>query len=269
MNFTKSIDRQTRDSGIELLKIFAIFVIVLSHTVQTLISKNMDLSFNGYVIDVSNATMNIDAILLQIFIHFGVWGNSIFFICSAWFLLKSRGWNKKKWFFMLLEIWTVSIVILIITYTILHGNISGKLILKSLFPTIFSNNWYMTCYLLFYPIHAILNGIIIRMNQRQLFRSTLIMVVIYIFMDFINGSWFFPSGIILWITMYFSIAYMQKYLMDFADSLRQNVILLVIGCFGFIGLILLTDICGLHFSFWSDKVLHWCNNCNPFLLSMS
>lgn len=83
MNFTKSIDRQTRDSGIELLKIFAIFVIVLSHTVQTLISKNMDLSFNGYVIDVSNATMNIDAILLQIFIHFGVWGNSIFFICSA------------------------------------------------------------------------------------------------------------------------------------------------------------------------------------------
>ena len=86
-------DRQTRDSGIELLKIFAIFIIVIGHTVQSL--TNEAYTNNSYVIDISRATTNVKFILLQIFRYFGSWGNSIFFICSAWFLLKSKNWNNN------------------------------------------------------------------------------------------------------------------------------------------------------------------------------
>lgn len=263
----RQTDRQTRDSGIELLKIFAIFIIVIGHTVQSL--TNEAYTNNSYVIDISRATTNVKFILLQIFRYFGSWGNSIFFICSAWFLLKSENWNKKKWFFMVIEIWVVSIVIFIITYIILHGNISIEIIISSLFPTTFGNNWYMTCYLLFYPIHPILNRIINMMNQRQLFRSTLVMVFLYIFMNFINSAWFFSSAIIRWITIYFAIAYMQKYLMSFADNIRKNIILFIIGAIGFIGIILISDICGLYFQTFSDKVMRWLNDSNPFLLAMS
>lgn len=170
---------------------------------------------------------------------------------------------------MVIEIWVVSIVIFIITYIILHGNISIGIIISSLFPTTFGNNWYMTCYLLFYPIHPILNSIVNMMNQRQLFRSTLVMVFLYVFMNFINCSWFFSSAIILWITIYFAIAYMQKYLMSFVDNIRENIILFIIGVIGFIGIILITDICGLYSQVLSDKVMRWVNNCNPFLLAMS
>lgn len=269
MKLINNIDRQTRDSGIELLKIFAIFVIVINHTVQSLTNEAYNIPNNGFVIDISRATTNIQCILLQIFRHFGVLGNSVFFICSAWFLLKSKNWNKKKWLFMVIEIWVVSIVIFIITYIILHGNISIGIIISSLFPTTFGNNWYMTCYLLFYPIHPILNSIVNMMNQRQLFRSTLVMVFLYVFMNFINCSWFFLSAIILWITIYFAIAYMQKYLMSFVDNIRENIILFIIGVIGFIGIILITDICGLYSQVLSDKVMRWVNNCNPFLLAMS
>lgn len=269
MKLINNIDRQTRDSGIELLKIFAIFVIVINHTVQSLTNEAYNIPNNGFVIDISRATTNIQCILLQIFRHFGVLGNSVFFICSAWFLLKSKNWNKKKWLFMVIEIWVVSIVIFIITYIILHGNISIGIIISSLFPTTFGNNWYMTCYLLFYPIHPILNSIVNMMNQRQLFRSTLVMVFLYVFMNFINCSWFFSSAIILWITIYFAIAYMQKYLMSFVDNIRENIILFIIGVIGFIGIILITDICGLYYQVLSDKVMRWVNNCNPFLLAMS
>ena len=269
MKLINNIDRQTRDSGIELLKIFAIFVIVINHTVQSLTNEAYNIPNNGFVIDISRATTNIQCILLQIFRHFGVLGNSVFFICSAWFLLKSKNWNKKKWLFMVIEIWVVSIVIFIITYIILHGNISIGIIISSLFPTTFGNNWYMTCYLLFYPIHPILNSIVNMMNQRQLFRSTLVMVFLYVFMNFINCSWFFSSAIILWITIYFAIAYMQKYLMSFVDNVRENIILFIIGVIGFIGIILITDICGLYSQVLSDKVMRWVNNCNPFLLAMS
>lgn len=269
MKLINNIDRQTRDSGIELLKIFAIFVIVINHTVQSLTNEAYNIPNNGFVIDISRATTNIQCILLQIFRHFGVLGNSVFFICSAWFLLKSKNWNKKKWLFMVIEIWVVSIVIFIITYIILHGNISIGIIISSLFPTTFGNNWYMTCYLLFYPIHPILNSIVNMMNQRQLFRSTLVMVFLYVFMNFINCSCFFSSAIILWITIYFAIAYMQKYLMSFVDNIRENIILFIIGVIGFIGIILITDICGLYSQVLSDKVMRWVNNCNPFLLAMS
>lgn len=269
MKLINNIDRQTRDSGIELLKIFAIFVIVINHTVQSLTNEAYNIPNNGFVIDISRATTNIQCILLLIFRHFGVLGNSVFFICSAWFLLKSKNWNKKKWLFMVIEIWVVSIVIFIITYIILHGNISIGIIISSLFPTTFGNNWYMTCYLLFYPIHPILNSIVNMMNQRQLFRSTLVMVFLYVFMNFINCSWFFSSAIILWITIYFAIAYMQKYLMNFVDNIRENIILFIIGVIGFIGIILITDICGLYSQVLSDKVMRWVNNCNPFLLAMS
>lgn len=269
MKLINNIDRQTRDSGIELLKIFAIFVIVINHTVQSLTNEAYNIPNNGFVIDISRATTNIQCILLLIFRHFGVLGNSVFFICSAWFLLKSKNWNKKKWLFMVIEIWVVSIVIFIITYIILHGNISIGIIISSLFPTTFGNNWYMTCYLLFYPIHPILNSIVNMMNQRQLFRSTLVMVFLYVFMNFINCSCFFSSAIILWITIYFAIAYMQKYLMSFVDNIRENIILFIIGVIGFIGIILITDICGLYSQVLSDKVMRWVNNCNPFLLAMS
>lgn len=269
MKLINNIDRQTRDSGIELLKIFAIFVIVINHTVQSLTNEAYNIPNNGFVIDISRATTNIQCILLQIFRHFGVLENSVFFICSAWFLLKSKNWNKKKWLFMVIEIWVVSIVIFIITYIILHGNISIGIIISSLFPTTFGNNWYMTCYLLFYPIHPILNSIVNMMNQRQLFRSTLVMVFLYVFMNFINCSCFFSSAIILWITIYFAIAYMQKYLMSFVDNIRENIILFIIGVIGFIGIILITDICGLYSQVLSDKVMRWVNNCNPFLLAMS
>ena len=240
-----------------------------NHTVQSLTNEAYNIPNNGFVIDISRATTNIQCILLQIFRHFGVLGNSVFFICSAWFLLKSKNWNKKKWLFMVIEIWVVSIVIFIITYIILHGNISIGIIISSLFPTTFGNNWYMTCYLLFYPIHPILNSIVNMMNQRQLFRSTLVMVFLYVFMNFINCSWFFSSAIILWITIYFAIAYMQKYLMSFVDNIRENIILFIIGVIGFIGIILITDICGLYSQVLSDKVMRWVNNCNPFLLAMS
>lgn len=269
MKLINNIDRQTRDSGIELLKIFAIFVIVINHTVQSLTNEAYNIPNNGFVIDISRATTNIQCILLQIFRHFGVLGNSVFFICSAWFFIKEQNWNKKKWLFMVIEIWVVSIVIFIITYIILHGNISIGIIISSLFPTTFGNNWYMTCYLLFYPIHPILNSIVNMMNQRQLFRSTLVMVFLYVFMNFINCSWFFSSAIILWITIYFAIAYMQKYLMSFVDNIRENIILFIIGVIGFIGIILITDICGLYSQVLSDKVMRWVNNCNPFLLAMS
>lgn len=191
-NTISESNSKMRESGIELLKILAIFIIVISHVVKTLTVKYPEVPNYDYMIDVSRATNDIRNIICLIFRYFGVWGNSIFFICSSWFLLKSKGFKKRKWLFMLAEIWVISVIILIITYLILNGGISNKIILKSFFPTLFMNNWYMTCYLLFYPIHPILNKVIYSMNKVQLFRSSMGLAIVYIILNFIDGEWFLP-----------------------------------------------------------------------------
>lgn len=212
---------QIRESGIELLKIFAIIVIVISHVTQTLSCENLFLPYNDYVLDVSAATTDISKFILILFRHFGVWGNAIFFVCSAWFLLGSSKYNKKKWFYMLIEVWVVSIIVLITAFIIRDGNLSGKMIIKSILPNTFANNWYITCYLLFYPVHSFLNSLIKAMNKQTLFRISAAMFMLYCCFNFVISGRFFSSPIILWITIYFIMAYLRFYMNDFSNDKKR------------------------------------------------
>ncbi len=261
--------KKERHSGIELLKIIAIILIVIHHVVQTLRGDYSFISYSDYVIDLRVATADLQKFILILFSHFGILGNSIFFVCSSWFLLRSSHYDKRKWFFMLFEVWFISILILSSTLIIRHGSISEKIIIRSFFPTTFANNWYLTCYLLFYPIHPFLNSIIYRMGKQALFRSSATLFVIYCCINFVNGRLFFPSHISLWITIYFVMAYIQLYLKDLTNSFKCNMILLFVGFIGFIATVVTTNILGLHISFLNDKVLHWKVDCNPFLIVVS
>lgn len=269
MQIERKADRLVRNSGIELLKIIAIFLVITFHVVQTLRSENRFISYNDYIVDVSVATTNIQTFILALLSYFGALGNTIFFVCSAWFLLRSSKHNKRKWFFMLFEIWIVSIAILIITIFIRHGDISGTLLIRSILPTTFSNNWYLTCYLLFYPIHPFLNSIIHTADKKHLFRISATLFLIYCCFNFINRAWFFPSRIILWVTIYFVMAYLQFYMKDFIDNTKYNLILLLFGFIGYIGIAITANVLGLHVSYLNDKTLHWATSCNPFLIAMS
>lgn len=272
MNQSKLKKQAERESGIELLKIVAIFLIVISHVVQTLTTNNVDISYQNYVIDIEKATTNISNIILLIFRHFGIWGNSLFFIASSWFLLKNTTYKKEKCFFMILEIMVVSILILCMTNGILQMSggikISAKIVIKSIFPTLFGNNWYMTCYLIFYPLSPFLNEIINKMSQTQLFRSSFCLTVMYLFLGLISG-FFFTSRLIVWVAIYFLIAYIQRYDMEFANNKKNNIILFVFNAFCLVGLILVTEIAGLRIDFFEDKMTYWMNNCNPFIIFMS
>ena len=258
-----------RNSGIELLKIIAIGFVVIFHVVNTLGSGNPYILYGDYIINLSVATTDIHHFILILFSYFGVLGNTVFFICTAWFLISSTKLNKRKWFFILFEVWVVSIGILLITYIIRNGDISRDIFVRSIFPTSFANNWYITCYLLFYPIHPLLNSIVFKMDKRKLFRISFVLFFLYCCLNFIKRTWFFPSYIILWITLYFLIAYLQLYLPNCMNSFKYNIIILILGFGGYIGIVAVTNILGLHDPFFSNKLLYWATNCNPFLIAIS
>lgn len=258
-----------RNSSIELLKIVGIILIVISHVVQTLHSNNDYVIENDYILDISTATTNIQQLILTILRYSGSLGNSIFLICSAWFLLDNDKVDKKKILHMLMNVWVISITILIAVYIIRGGNLQIKLIIIQILPTTFENNWYITCYLLFYPLHPFLNRLIKSMEQKILLKSTLVLLFLYVGVNYILSGRFFSSQIILWITLYFAIAYMKFYLADLSNNVKFNILTFGIGFVGNIGIVCLTNFLGLRFEIFSDELLRWNSNCSPLLLLMA
>lgn len=255
-----------RESGIELLKIAAIFLIVISHVVQTLSSGNSYVSYSDYVLDISNTTTNLKLLTLAMLRCLGAMGNSIFFVCSAWFLLDSNKVSKKKVLMMILDIWLVSVSILAAVFFLRGGAIDRKLMIKSLFPTFFGNNWYLTCYILFYPLHPILNKIIHSMGQKAHLAASTVMSFLYILCNFVWGGVFFSSALMLWVTIYLIVAYIKLYVNEMAENLNLNIFFALVGVLGNVGLILLTNFLGLRISFLAGHILHWNSNCNPFII---
>lgn len=258
------LSKQARNSSIELLRIIAIFLIVISHVSQTLIDNNIYVPWSDYHIP-TTATVNISNFLILIFRYFGPLGNAIFFICSAWFLIDNDRADGKKILKMLLEIWTVSVVICCSVLIIRNGNVSFKLLIKQFFPTTFSNNWYMTCYLLFWPIHGVLNRMLSRLTQRELLFPATVSGLIYVGINFIKSGLFFTSPLILWVVIYIILTYIKRYT-SWISNRKVNLFLLIISLAINTALIIGTNFLGLHINFFSDKVLHWWNNANPFLL---
>lgn len=258
-----------RNSSIELLKIFGIILIVISHVIQTLHTPKEHLIDADYVLDISLATTNIQQLILVLLRYSGVLGNTIFFCCSVWFLLDSDRASKQKILSILADVWVISVIILIAVYIIRGGNIDFKMIAQQLLPTTFENNWYITCYLLFYPLHPLLNRLIKNMDKTALLRTTLVLLFLYVCVNYILSGSFFTSQIVLWITLYFTIAYMKYYLVDFSNNIKINVILLLVGFLGNTGIVLVTNYLGLRVATFNDWLLRWNTNCSPFLILMA
>lgn len=265
----KTIQHQAtnqRKSGIELLKIFGIILVVISHVIQTLHSSNSYISSTDYIVNLSVATTNVQHLILALLRYSGMLGNTIFFVCSAWFLLDSNKVNKKKLLQMLMDVWVISVSILIAVFIIRRGNISFKLLVEQLFPTTYENNWYITCYMLFYAVHPLLNSLLHDMPQKTLLKTTLVLIHLYVFINFVLPGQFFSSSIVLWITIYFAIAYIKFYLADLSNNTKLNLIMLGIGFAGNIGIVLLTNFLGLRIAPMRTWILRWNLNCSPFLI---
>lgn len=264
LNKRDSIDK--RNSSIELLKVFGIILIVISHVIQTLHSQNTHIMQNDYVLDISMATTNVQQLIIVFLRYSGALGNTIFFCCSAWFLLDNDNVSKKKAFQMLVDVWVVSVITLIAVYIIKDGNIGIKIIIKQLLPTTFENNWYITCYLLFYLLHPFLNQLIKNMEQKALLKTALFLLFLYVCVNYIFAGSFFSTYLILWVTLYITIAYMKYYLVDLSNNTKVNIIMLLIGFAGNISIVLLTNYLGLHLGVFRNWLLRWNTSCSPFLI---
>ena len=268
---------KARNSSIESIKILAIMLIVISHVVQSLeVSENAYATFDFVSFNLSDTTNSVRILLLSMLRYSGELGNTIFFICSAWFFLEDDRCNKRKVLSMLIDVWVVSVLVLIGVLIYRGGKLNGTLILTSLFPTTFENNWYVTCYILFYIIHPILNKIVRSLRQKSLLRLNVLFYLLYFGIAFWgrttsylfgSGTEFFSSRLIIWTVIYFIMAYAKLYISkEQLNNKALIVSLILIGIIGNYGLITLTNIIGLKNDTFSGALLIWINAYNPFIV---
>ena len=255
-----------RNSSIEFLKIIAMFFIIISHVVQT---YGMDHSLiglsNKYFIDIELCSANLENLIMSCLRYLGALGNDIFFIASAWFLIDNKKNNFSKIINIVIDTWIISILFFIV-FKICGVSIGKQDMIKSLFPTITSANWYVTCYILFYIIHQGLNKIIESLNQKQLFWFDIFLIITYGVICTLESDLLFFNYLIQFIFIYFIIAYVKKYMINTISSKKNNVIILACSTILLLSLIIITNYLGLKIPILHNKVLHWANGNNILII---
>lgn len=259
---TKKIN--TRNSGVELLRIVAILLIVMSRCLPFYGSP----SFKFYV-NLNLATKDIDHLIMIFIKYFGQIGNCVFIVISSYYLIDNNyiKWDKVKQ--IIFDSFIFSFVILIICI-ICGVNVSSKTLLQQLLPITFQGCWFVGCYLFLYLLHPFINLIIQKSNKLDLLRITTILVVLYSVLPNVFGDYkYYNNFLIGFITIYFVTAYFKLYLKNSSDNLALNIKFIFIGVAVILFLISFTNILGNHYDMFNNKMLKWNIFSNPFIIILS
>lgn len=100
-----------RQSGIELLKIIAMLLIVISHNAQS-VSGAENFIINN--VNINQPTTNLFIFISQFFRSFGALGNNMFLLSSIWFLVDSKNVKLNKIAYITLDTYVFSVIFMLI-----------------------------------------------------------------------------------------------------------------------------------------------------------
>lgn len=223
-----------RNSSFELLRLIAMYMIILHHHVI----------HNPFPVYDESASLN--QFIYVCFMPLGKVAVDIFFGISAWFLCEARDSSLRK---SLRRIWVLERQILFYSLPLMvcfvlfdRKDISRWQILNSVFPTISGIWWYPTNYvlfLLFYPF--------VTMGLRKMGRSMhgLLVVILLLVWGLVYGltpsayAGFLSATFVSFIYQYVLIAYYRWYLKKAPKALGWSMIGL--GSLAIIGVVLFGD----------------------------
>lgn len=260
----KTTNVNTRQSGIELLKIIAMIGIVLSHAMPCRERMFLEPSFTNFI-NINSPTHSLQKFIIILFRDLGQISNIIFVISSAWFLTKSTKVKKEKVSNMILTTFFVSLSALVIFF-VLGVSVSKSQIIRLLFPVSFNIYWFIQCYLLMYIIHPLLNKIIDNINQKSHLQYSIIFIILNVIINFVFRDLYYNTLLVGFIGIYFITAYFKKYMSNIIRNKKFIVITFLFGIIGWIGVNGIINIMGLRYGIFYNKMQYFNHILNPFYL---
>ena len=243
---------KTRESNIELYRIFLMLLIIAHHYV---IHPGLDtIIYNDF--------FSFKSVYIAIFGAFGKIGINCFVLITGYFMCESNI-NLKKFTKLLLEIEFYKIIIFVILC--LTGNDSFTIMnfARSVLPVTFITNNFTSCYLLFYLFIPFINILIKNIKRKQ--HLTLIIMLLFIYS--ILGS--IPSFILkfnyisFFIFIYLIGAYIRKYKILVLENRKKCMIINIVLMFLSISSIILGM---LAFEKYNMKIMYFfVNDSNKIL----
>ncbi|MDO4815598.1 MAG: acyltransferase [Bacillota bacterium] len=249
-----------RNSSIELLKLIAVLLIICSSSLPfgvTYVGGHDDVYVN-----LNNTQFSATHIIFTLFRWFGQIGDTLFIVCSAWFLCDSRRFKLNKAAKMVADSWIISVVGLIAALLLLSPTVSE--IIKSLFPVTFQMNWFVGCYIIYYLIHPLLNKAVEDLNDKAFRRFVIILFVAYSVVGTALKLYYF-TNLVAFICIHYFVSYYKRY---GRDKLSQNKDYLIVSVSAavIIGWIVCVNYLGERISIVSTKNLFGCTFINPIIV---
>lgn len=214
---------KTRDSRIELLRIVAMMLIVMSH---------FSLSSAKYwnLVEEGRMGQAFEAVKIMYFDVLGQPGAIVFFIISGFFFYSSSNWEnqKRKAFRQVWKTWSktffYSLIMLIICWIYIKKP-TLKQIGTAILPFSFNEYWFITCYITVYLFAPILNKLIDTMLNKE-FRFILSMLFLLMFPALLNGG--ILNNLLLAFGGYLVGAYMKRYKEEINSIKTKNIIVVAL-----------------------------------------
>lgn len=215
----KIIEAKKRDSRFELLRILSMFFIVISH-------------FSMYG-NYNFKSGNLHTLKVMQFQPWGQIGVYLFVMITGYFLSSRKmtlklAWSKIKplW----IKVWFYSVLIFLICVFLFKININIKNIIQSIFPVVFSQYWFMTCFFILMLITPFLNYMINSLDKTT-FSIYLIIILFVADVMFLINNFVQPFGnqfsVGVMISAYLIAGYIKRF--NITEKVIYSVILLVFG----------------------------------------
>ncbi len=252
-----------RKSAVELIKIFAVAMIVLCHAVP-----DSFVFADGTIYSRAVPTANPLFLLISFIAGLGLAGDVIFIVCSSYFLADSKKFKVSKISTMILNVFLISLVFMSVILA-LGYELSPLAIVKQVFPTIFQNNWFISYYILFYLLHPLFNAIIEKLDKKC---HAIVALGLFIHCSIVLYALGNPPGInkfLCFVSIYFIVAFLKKYGQSFCNSKKLNILLCVISAVLYIVLRVGLNYLGLRIDYLENRMLGYAHiNC-PILIVFS
>ena len=252
-----------RESNIELLKVIAVFMIVLCHTGISMTYTSSGHSTAAWFYDINSLPNSLEKFILTLINYCGYLGNDIFFICSAWFMVDRKHSHKSKILKMESDVWIISVLYLAV-FVVCGIHVQRSTVIRALLPTAFNNNWFASAYMFFYAFFPFLNQCFERIPRGcQKYGCIVFAVSACFVLPFLLDVFKFRFSIsypMMWVVAYCCVSYLKTYHRKLLDSRKFAIVVLLIGISGLIGEIAATYYFGPGIRLFHGDGMRW-NKC--------
>lgn len=214
-----------RNYGIDLLRIVAMFFVILLH----------QLSLSGGLGFTENMSVYRSYWFFEIIAYGAV---NMFAIISGY--VSYRETEKKRKWSNLLSIWLQAIfygAVITLAFKLISPDlVSWRDVIKSAFPVLTNNYWYLSAYIGLFVLMPIIDAAVRAMSHEALLNTTAGIIIFFSFLDIFTGADFNTLGgySVIWLViLYFVGATIKKCRLEEKISTEKCILLAV-------GLILVT-----------------------------